>query len=262
MYNTDIRKGNTNNGGYGRDLSSPQFEQTIRHLYSPPLPKVFVVCDKSDTAPVWGYILSQQGLVVILETSVEKASDSWCRELPDIVVIDINIEHQDLLTLCKKFRAGSAAPLLLFLPAYDEKLILEAYAEGVDEVMVKPISPAIFLAKVMSWSRPRNRAPLDEVNSVNTSRYQLNVTRRCLIDPGGHEIKLTNLEFRLLNLLMSRVGRAFSAEDIIRSMWGRYGTDDQILLTNIVYRVRKKIETDPSHPRHLQRLQGGYSFQP
>ena len=77
-------------------------------------PKVFVVCDQSDTAPVWGYILRQQGLNVILETSLEKAIDRWSMEMPDLVVIDIDVAQQDPMELYRKFREVSVAPLCFF----------------------------------------------------------------------------------------------------------------------------------------------------
>ena len=66
---------------------------------------------------------------------------------------------------------------------------------------------------------------------------------------------------RLLHFLMSRSGCIFSAEDIIQAIWGGYGSGDEVLLTNVVYRLRRKIEDDPSQPALLQTWQGGYSFQ-
>ena len=99
------------------------------------IPKVFVVCDQTDTAPVWGYILRQQGLHVILETSLEKAVDRWSTEMPDLVVIDLDVNHEERMELYQKFRAVSVAPILLFLPTYHETEILEAYHAGVDDVV-------------------------------------------------------------------------------------------------------------------------------
>jgi DNA-binding response OmpR family regulator len=228
---------------------------------SPHIPKVFVVCDQSDTAPVWGYILRQQGLNVILETSLEKAVDRWSTEMPDLVVIDIDVSRGDPLELCRKFREVSVAPLLLFLPTHHETQILEAYAAGADEVIVKPISPAIFLAKIMAWVRHNLSVPVDGLSPVKAGRHRLDPERRCLINPDGLEINLTNLEFRLLLLLMSRPAHVFSVGDIVQSIWGGYGSGDQVLLKNVVYRLRRKIEADPSRPALLQTWQGGYSFQ-
>jgi DNA-binding response OmpR family regulator len=225
-----------------------------------PVTKIFVVCDRSDTAPVWGYILKQQGLAVILETSLDKAVDHWNREIPDLVVIDVDAHHETRLELYQKFRAVSVAPILLFLPAYHETEILEAYGAGVDEVVIKPISPAIFLAKIMAWMRRSWTVPTAELNQVKAGKHRLEPTRRCMIKPDGMEIKLTNLEFRLLHLLMSRPGHTFSAEDIIQAIWGGYGSGDQVLLKNVVYRLRRKIEADPSRPAFLQTWQGGYLF--
>src|SRR5688572_15532899 len=225
------------------------------------IPKIFVVCDQTDTAPVWGYILRQQGLHVILEISLEKAVDRWSAEMPDLIVMDIKGAHRDPVELYKKFREVSVAPVLLFLPTHHETQILEAYAAGVDEVVVKPISPAIFLAKILAWVRRSWTLPVDGLSLVKAGKHRLDPTRRCLIDPNEQEIKLTNLEFRLLHLLMSRPAFVFSAEDIIQSIWGGFGSGDQVLLKNVVYRLRRKIEVDPGHPTLLQTWQGGYSFQ-
>jgi len=226
-----------------------------------PIPKVFVVCDQRDTAPVWGYILRQQGLIVILETSIEKAIDRWSTEMPDLVVLDLDVDHEDRMDLYQKFRAVSVAPILLFLPTYHETGVLEAYAAGVDDVVIKPVSPAIFQAKILAWMRRSWMVPIDNLSLVKAGRHRLDPTRRCLIDPDSMEIRLTNLEFRLLHLLMSRPGFVFSLEEIIESIWGGYGNGDQVLLKNVVYRLRKKIEEDPGHPLFLQTGQGGYSFQ-
>lgn len=225
------------------------------------IPKIFVVCDQSDTAPVWGHILRQKGLSVILETSFEKAIDRWSSQITDIVVIDIDAPHQDRMDLYRRFRAVSVAPILIFLPVYHESEILYAYAAGVDEVIIKPISPAVFLAKIMAWTRRSWTVRVDGLNLVKAGRNRLDPARRSLIDPHGTEVKLTNLEFRLLHLLMSSPGQVFNAEDIVESIWGGYDSGDQVLLKNVVYRLRRKIEQDPSNPVLIQTGPGGYCFQ-
>src|SRR5437867_4725497 len=93
-----------------KDPSGQHVALTFDRTNARPIPKVFVVCDQRDTAPVWGYILRQQGLMVILETSLEKAIDHWSSEMPDLVVIDIDMAHQDRMKLYENFRAVSVAP--------------------------------------------------------------------------------------------------------------------------------------------------------
>jgi len=225
------------------------------------IPKIFVVCDQGDTAPVWGYILRQKGLSVVLETSPEKAIDRLPSEIADIVVIDLDVSHEDRMDLYRRFRAVSVTPILLLMPAYHESEILNAYTAGVDEVIIKPISPAVFLSKIVAWTRRSWTVTVDGLNLVKAGKHRLDPGRRSLINPQGTEIKLTNLEFRLLHLLMSRPGEVFSAEDIVESIWGGYDNGDQVLLKNVVYRLRRKIEVDPSNPVLIQTGPGGYCFQ-
>ena len=244
-----------------KDLMGPSVTLSNHASDGRPIAKIFVVCDQEDTAPVWGYILRQRGLIVILERSIEKAVDRWSSEMPDLVVLDLDVLHEERMELYQKFRAVSVAPILLFLPAYHETQILEAYHAGVDDVIVKPVSPAIFLAKILAWMRRSWTVPITNLSLVKAGKHRLDPSRRCLVDPDGIEVRLTNLEFRLLHLLMSRPGFVFSVEEIIESIWGGYGNGDQVLLKNVVYRLRKKIEEDPSHPLYLQTGPGGYSFQ-
>ncbi len=232
----------------------------IDNLVNEHIPKIFVLCDRNDTAPLWGYVLRQQGLVAILETDFDKAVDHWASEMPELLVIDLNSSKQDPLELCRQFRSMSVAPILLVLPTYHESQILEAYRLGVDDVIVKPVSPQILMAKLMAWLRRSWVMPTDGLESVRVGRYRLVPVLRSLVDPKEDHIRLTNLEFRLLHLLMSRPGHVFPAEEIIQSIWGGYGNGDHVLLKNVVYRLRKKIEDDPGEPCILKTWPGGYSF--
>ena len=255
MYSTDTRRGYQSN-----QASTNDQVVTLERAHPAHIPKVFVVCDQRVAGAMWGYILRQKGLIVILETSQQTAIDHWSNEMADLVVLDVDVENQERMELYRKFREVSVAPILLLLPAYHETQILEAYTAGANEVVVKPISPAIFLAKIIAWVRSSWFVPIDKLSLINAGKYRLDPSRRCLLDLDGLEVNLTNLEFRLLHLLMSRAGHIFSTLEIIPSIWGAYGSGDQVLLKNVVYRLRKKIEAEPSHPVLLQTWQGVYSF--
>jgi len=219
--------------------------------------RVFIICDQAATAPIWGYIVRDKGLVAIIETSVQRAMDRSVEEIPDLIVIDVNASHQQIIELCRKFRALSNSPILLFLPANNEAEILEAYQIGVDECVVKPISPALFIAKIGAWAR---RSWTEPMTSRQVGRLQLDPAHRSAICDNGSEIKLTNLEFRLLHLLMSRPGFVFKIEDIIETVWGARRQGDVSLLKNVVYRLRKKMEEESGETHLIQTWPGGYSF--
>lgn len=222
---------------------------------SPNTPRVFVVCDQDATAPIWGYIIREKGLVAILETSVQRAMERSAEEIPDLIVVDLNAPHTQRMELCRKLRSMSASPILLFLPYNNETEILEAYQNGVDECVVKPISPAIFLAKIIAWSR---RSWTEPMTPRQTGKLRLDPSHRSAIGSNKQDIKLTNLEFRLLHLLMSRPGYVFPADEIIQTVWGAEG--DVILLKNVVYRLRKKLEEEVSDSHLIKTWPGGYSF--
>lgn len=217
--------------------------------------RVFVVCDQDATAPIWGYIIREKGLVAILETSTQRAMDRSVEDIPDLIVIDVNASHQQRIELCKKFRSLSSSPILLFLPSNNEPEILEAYQAGVDECVIKPISPAVFVAKIMAWSRRSSKEP---AASPPEGRVHLDPAHRSVIRQNGQQVKLTNLEFRFLHLLMSQPGFVFRTEDIIQTVWGAE-RGDITLLKNLIYRLRKKLgEAEESHL--IQTWPGGYSF--
>jgi DNA-binding response OmpR family regulator len=219
--------------------------------------RVFIVCDQTDTAPIWGYMIREKGLVAILETSVPRAMGRAVEDIPDLIIIDVNASHEERLALCRKFRALSSSPILLFLPSNNEAEILDAYDAGVDECVIKPISPAIFLAKIAAWSR---RSWTEPMTPRRTDKLRLDPARRSAISESGTDVRLTNLEFRLLHLLMSRPGYVFPGEDIIQTVWGTQRDNDPSLLKNMIYRLRKKLEEEAGETSLIQTWPGGYSF--
>ena len=218
--------------------------------------QVLIVCDQTNTAALLGYMIREKGLNTIIETSVERAMHRAMDISPELIIFDVNAPHPERIALLKKYRALSQKPILLFLPSHHEGEILEAYQAGVDECIVKPISPAIFLAKIASWAR--HSTPL-QAPSLNTTRLQLNSAKRLAQLPDGENINLTNLEFRLLRLLINRPGYIFKNEEIIHTVWGISDYSDQTALKNVVYRLRKKLGEENEYM--IQTAPGGYSFQ-
>ncbi|MGC8856134.1 MAG: response regulator transcription factor [Anaerolineae bacterium] len=229
-------------------MIQPEIPSTLR---------VFVVCDQDATAPIWGYIIREKGLVAILETSVQRAMGRAAEEQADLIVVDVNASHSQRMELCQRLRSMSQSPILLFMPTNNENEILEAYQLGVDECVIKPISPAIFLAKIMAWARRSRREP---VHLPASPHLALDPARRVLIGPANRPVKLTHLEFRLLHLLMSRPGYVFQTEEIIPAVWGERRKGDTVLLKNIVYRLRKKLSEQAEQPNVIHTWPGGYSF--
>jgi DNA-binding response OmpR family regulator len=138
--------------------------------------------------------------------------------------------------------------------------MVEAYEAGADECIAKPIGLRLGVAKVRAWLRRSWTVPTEALTSLEAGGLRLDPDKRHLELPGGGEIGLTNLELRLLHLLMSHPGQVLGPEVIVDRVWG-FESADSAVLKNMVYRLRRKIEPDPAHPRYLRTAAGGYVFQ-
>ena len=222
---------------------------------------VLIVCNVPTTAPVWGYMIREKKLQAIIETDPENTLTRCEEKMPALTIFDLNLSPSRTLDLCLKLRSTCENPMLVFLPAYDENQILEYYDAGVDECVVKPISPPVFYAKVRAWLRHSNQQPVDAMLEIQVNGMRLDPNQNLLRMGDGREVSLTNLEVRFLHTLMSRPGQIVDSEAIVNQVWGLYGEQDLTLLKHVVYRLRRKLDDDPNEPRWIQTWHGrGYSF--
>lgn len=222
---------------------------------------VLIVCNEPSTAPVWGYMIRERKLHAVIETNPQN-TQKRCEEVePALTIFDLQLPHIKVLDLCVKLRAICENPILLFLPSYDENLILKCYDAGIDDCVIKPISPAVFYAKVKAWLRHSKQLPVDVLLEVCVENIRLDPNQNVLVMGNGREVKLTDLEVRFLHLLMSRPDHVVNSESIVNQVWGLYGEQDVTLLKHLVYRLRRKLENDPNDPRWIQTCHGrGYCF--
>lgn len=225
--------------------------------------KILLVCDDAETANIWGYCLRQRGLQVFTACQFTTAFEVWAKEVADLVVIDILTSKSDEFSFINALRAQAMAPIILLSPDVRESYIIKAYKAGVDEVVTKPISPVLFMAKVKAWLRRSWTVQAEALDSLNVSVFHLDPTKRQVALGDQEPIRLTNLEFRLIYLLMSHPGRIIATSEIIERVWGHYGDGDSNMLKNLVYRLRRKLDPDQTQPPFIHTEAGlGYKFQP
>ena len=217
---------------------------------SPPA-KIMVISDDLEIARVWAYSLEQSGWQISLGEMGDSALHVWNETLPDLVVVDSHAWQMEDIEFCRRLRAETIIPILLFTSQNDEYYLLEGYKAGIDEVVAQPVSPRLFMAKVRAWLRRAQTIPSAVLEEVQSGAFRLDEGRRLLMMPGGHTVHLTHLEARLLYVLMSRPNRTLETADLVERVWGHYGQGDSALLKNLVYRLRRKIEPDPAQPRYL-----------
>jgi len=222
---------------------------------------VLIVCNETATAPVWGYMIRERKLHAIIETAPQNAAKRCEENKPALTILDLQLPHSKILDLCLSLRTVCENPILLFLPSYNENQVIEYYDAGIDDCLLKPVSPAVFYVKVRAWLRHSKQPPLTVMSEVRVGNMCLDPDHSALVKYDGGVVKLTNLEFRLLHLFMSHPDQVFDSDAIVNQVWGLYGEQDVTLLKHVVFRLRRKVEDDPSNPRWIQTWHGkGYSF--
>jgi DNA-binding response OmpR family regulator len=205
--------------------------------------------------------LQQQNLNVALESNPANTVARWEKEIPDLIILDISLPEGAILDLIRNLRAETLAPILLLTPVRSDEHVLEAYKAGVDDCLLKPVSPSLFQAKIKVWLRRSGNIFTDALNPLKVGTLQLFPAEKLVLLKNGGAVRLTNLELRLLYYLMNRPGQIVTIEELNQKVWGYTAEADNTMLKNIVYRLRRKIEVDPANPLIIQTVVGtGYKL--
>ena len=224
-------------------------------------PRVLIVSNQQTTGPLWVFSLQQQDLHVMLEADPSKTLQRCEMETPDLIILDISLPEAQTVDLIKSLRAEMTTAIILLTPPRSEENIIEAYKAGVDDYLIKPVSPSLFNAKVKVWLRRSWSATTNTLDPIKIGGMHIFPSERMIIRENGQPVHLTNLELRLLYYLVSRSGQTVTTEELNQRVWGYTGEVDNTMLKNVVYRLRRKIESDPANPLIIQTVTGvGYKL--
>jgi two-component system, OmpR family, response regulator RpaA len=223
--------------------------------------KILLTSDDADSSDVWAYALTHVGFDIAVVTTSEEAI-SWRQEnTSHLILIDENNVDLDGVSLIQTIRPTAVIPILLMTFGESQRA-LEAYRAGVDECIQKPVLPAILRAKVQAWLRHSAMIPVTLLDNVELGPIRLLPDTQEVITY-GRLVSLSNLDFRLLHLLMSHPNVIFSAATLYKRVWGYNDQPDNGTVRTGVYRLRRKLEADPTNPQHILSLSGeGYMFRP
>jgi len=167
----------------------------------------------------------------------------------------------DGLELCRWIRATSELPVILLTARGEEADRVVGLELGADDYVTKPFSPRELAARVRTVLRragPRQQAG----ERLSFGDVEVDAVTRD-VRKAGTPVQLTAREFDLLWFLARHPRRVFSRDQLMRRVWGYEAAVDTGTVTVHVRRLREKIESDPSRPRHLQTVWGvGYRLSP
>jgi two-component system, OmpR family, KDP operon response regulator KdpE len=221
---------------------------------------ILVVDDEPQIRRVLRSTLSGQGYVIIDAKTGEEAVESVRKHRPDLVLLDVNMPGMGGIAACREIRQASEAPILMLTVRNAERDKVAALDAGADDYVVKPFGIEELLARIRAALR--RYAPGDALPPFVSKELTLDFESRQLTVRGA-EVHLTPKEFDVLRHLIANQGKPLTHRRILQSVWGPdYGEETENLRV-VINQLRKKIETDPAHPKYIRTEPWvGYRFQP
>ncbi|MGF6150050.1 two-component system response regulator KdpE [Pseudomonas helvetica] len=228
---------------------------------SEPVLRVLLVEDEKDIRRFVRMALQADGLEVHeAETFQRGLIDAGTRR-PDLIVLDLGLPDGDGVDLIRDLRTWSEVPIIVLSARGAESDKILALDTGADDYLVKPFGTGELLARVRALLRRRVK-DTENRSVLAFSDIQIDLDRR-VVERAGVPLHLTPLEYRLLVHLCSHPDRVLTHLQLLKAVWGPSHTTDTPYLRVFMGGLRKKIEADPSQPRHLVTETGvGYRFIP
>ncbi|MBQ8975505.1 MAG: response regulator transcription factor [Oscillospiraceae bacterium] len=185
------------------------------------------------------------------------------KENPDIGValLDIMLPDIDGFEVCRRIRATNQKIGIIMLTARTQEMDkVTGLMTGADDYVTKPFSPAELTARVDALYRRLGDGQEADTGEIIQGPFKLN-TRNRTLEKNGQRIRLTQVEYSIMKMLMDNPGKALSREDILNTVWGRdYFGELKIVDVNI-RRLRIKIEDDSTNPTYITTVWGyGYKW--
>jgi len=243
--------------------------------------RVLVVDDEPQLLRAMRITLQARGYDVRTAATGRKALSEAAATHPDVVVLDLGLPDLDGVDVITAIRGWSAVPIIVLSGRTTGGDKVAALDAGADDYVTKPFGVEELLARMRAVAR-RSSVAEDGSSTVDIAAYRVDLAgKRVFPRPVGagaepaegptpaeepapaEDLRLTPTEWRLLEALVRHPGKLVSQRRLITEVWGPAYTDDTSSLRLYVNRLRRKLEPDPSRPRHLLTEPGmGYRFQP
>ena len=221
------------------------------------MPSVLVVDDDPRLRHLVEVVLRGDGYHVESIDDGDAVVSTVRRVQPDLVLLDLKMERVGGIAALRALRAHNEdVGVIILSAAGEEALVLEAFAAGADDYITKPFLVRVLLARLRAVLKRARRSP--KSSGAPGGPFVLDPqTHHATL--GGRSVALSPKEYQLLRTLVRGEGRVFTADELLAQVWGaEYVGQDEIVRANI-YRLRQKLEPEPSEPRYILGRRGvGY----
>ncbi|WP_068400823.1 response regulator [Kribbia dieselivorans] len=179
---------------------------------------------------------------------------------PDLVIVDLGLSDMDGKDVIAGIRGWSAVPIIILSARDSQWEKVDGLDAGADDYLTKPFGMDELLARIRAGLRRGASGPsADPI--VETPMLRIDLAAR-KVARNGVDVRLTPTEWHFLEMLVRHRGKLVEGRQLLREIWGPTYTDETNYLRVYMAQLRRKLEADPSHPRHLITEPGvGYRFE-
>ena len=221
--------------------------------------RVLVVDDEPGLRRALAINLRARGYDVDVAADGTAALAAASHQPPDVVVLDLGLPDMDGTQVIEGLRGWTQVPIIVLSARAGEPDKVVALDAGADDYVTKPFGMDELLARLRAALR--RQAPADEAPLVRTASFTVDLAGKTAQDKDGSPVRLTPTEWHLLEVLVRNRGRLVGQRQLLQEVWGpQYETETNYLRVYMA-QLRRKLEPDPSKPRHLITEPGmGYRF--
>lgn len=222
-------------------------------------PTVIVVEDEERIRHFIKLALESEGYQVHEADTIQRGLIEAGTRQPDMVVLDLGLPDGDGADFIRQLRAWSGIPVLVLSARSGENDKVAALDAGADDYLTKPFGAAELQARVRAHLRRSTQQDKGD-SSVSFGRIKVDLARRH-VTRADEELHLTPIEYKLLAYLIANPDVVITHRQLLKNIWGPSHSEDSHYVRVYMGQLRKKIEDDPSQPRHIRTETGvGYRF--
>jgi len=211
--------------------------------------QILAVEDEPDIRNILRALLEGDHYRFIEAENAERGEIEARSHKPDLLLVDLGLPDGNGIDLIRRIRAWSPVPIIVLSARTMEEQKIAALDAGADDYVTKPFSTPELLARVRAALR-RNVRGTEQTAVLRLGEVQIDLARREAYGPQG-ELRLTPLEYRVLESLARHTGLIVRQAQLIREVWGPERQNDTGSLRVCMKNLRAKIEPDPRRPRYL-----------
>jgi two-component system, OmpR family, KDP operon response regulator KdpE len=224
--------------------------------------RVLVVDDDPQILRALRINLTAHGYQVLLASDGSAALRAAADGHPDVVVLDLGLPDLDGVEVIEGLRGWTTVPIIVLTARLGGAETVRALDAGADDYVTKPFGMAELLARLRAAVRRAAVSTVDGEPVVDASDFRVDLGAKRVMRADGTEVHLTPTEWGVLELLVRHQGKLVGQKELLRAVWGpNYGTETNYLRVYMA-QLRRKLEPEPSRPRHLITEAGmGYRFE-